>query len=361
MNPVSRRWVYTNNCVPDVGSEDWKDDHHFEVRMEDVPHCVYHAWQIELSESGKTHQQGYMVLSKPVRLSHMVGSCAGVHFEIARGTHEQCLEYVTKNDTRVDGPHAEGQEPKGQGTRSDLARAVQDFRESNYDMVKLAEDHPVSVVKFHRGFEALRSLKAPTARASQFQCFVLYGSARSGKTSHVVSQAKDLYIIPDEDCKWFDGYRGQKQMLLDDYSGRTPLHTLLKLMDRYPLQLPIKGGFVSSQVQTLWITSNYDPMEWMALFYRNESVERGRALLGRMTAIYCSDTPDERPPGWIPLEDRFVPPQSPEEIAPTVIASPISSPVAPPAGQILWIDNSRDDEWPDDCYDVDESNRDCYE
>lgn len=89
---------------------------------------------------------------------------------------------------------------------------------------------------------------------------VLWGGAGTGKTRYAYEHYPDIYSKPIG--QWWDGYTGQKQILLDDYYGYLPYSELLRVLDRYPYQVPIKGGFVQAQWDTVIITSNTPPEKW---------------------------------------------------------------------------------------------------
>lgn len=63
---------------------------------------------------------------------------------------------------------------------------------------------------------------------------------------------------------WFDGYIGQKVLLIDDFYGSIKFHDMLEYMDGYKFQVPIKGGFVWKAWDKVYITSNKHPNEWYA-------------------------------------------------------------------------------------------------
>jgi hypothetical protein len=66
-----------------------------------------------------------------------------------------------------------------------------------------------------------------------------------------------------EGNEWFDGYEGQKLVLFDDFDkGQISFRLLLRLLDRYPMQVPIKGGFVEWCPRVIYITSNLGPARW---------------------------------------------------------------------------------------------------
>lgn len=75
-----------------------------------------------------------------------------------------------------------------------------------------------------------------------------YGSTGTGKTKSAVEEAEEEfkgdYWISHESSSWFDGYQGQGCAILDDIRPNTwPMPTMLRLLDRYKIQVPIKGGF----------------------------------------------------------------------------------------------------------------------
>ena len=81
----------------------------------------------------------------------------------------------------------------------------------------------------------------------------LAGPTGCGKTRLAFGTGEDVWmssVLP-----WFDGYNGEKTAILDDYrSGDLPFNRLLRVMDRYPLQCPNKGGFTTWNPTTIFIT-----------------------------------------------------------------------------------------------------------
>ncbi len=92
----------------------------------------------------------------------------------------------------------------------------------------------------------------------------IYGPTGSGKSrrAHRESEALcpgSVLWLPDQSLRWFDGYNGHKGLVLDDFTGDAELPFLLRLLDRYPLKVPIKGGFMEFVGRIVWITSNFSP------------------------------------------------------------------------------------------------------
>lgn len=86
----------------------------------------------------------------------------------------------------------------------------------------------------------------------------LSGATGTGKSRWVHQNFPDAYWKP---ClgPWFDGYVNQETVVIDDYrvdaKDHTSLRWLLRLVDRYPLQVPIKGAFVNFAAKRVIITS----------------------------------------------------------------------------------------------------------
>jgi len=64
------------------------------------------AWQLELGENGTMHYQGYIVFgeSKTISAARKTPGLESCHMDVRRGTAAQAYAYVTKEDTRIDGP-----------------------------------------------------------------------------------------------------------------------------------------------------------------------------------------------------------------------------------------------------------------
>lgn len=110
---------------------------------------------------------------------------------------------------------------------------------------------------------------------------VYWGNTGLGKTRSVIENATDLWIYPGSG--WFDGYDGHAQALFDDFSGgEFKINYLLKLLDRYPMQVPIKGNFANWAPHEIYLTSNINPRHW----FPNAHPEHVEALFRRLDFIY---------------------------------------------------------------------------
>ena len=140
-----------------------------------------------------------------------------------------------------------------QGARTDWVGAIEKLKEHN--IVEVIEDQPHLLPCIN----ALTKFKSLVSKSSHRDIKVLYvwGKSGSGKTKWAWESYPDLYSKPEG--MWWDGYNGEKTLLLDDFYGDTSgidYSLMLKVLDRYPLSLPVKGGFTPALFTTVIITSN---------------------------------------------------------------------------------------------------------
>jgi len=216
---------------------------------------------IERGESGTEHIQGAITFSDPKRFDAVVRFFQGKfhhapHLEVARNV-DKAFEYCRKDGNII----VDKQSPRRQGQRTDL----QALREA-LDKGGLCEAKrvcPTELIKYPYGCKLYMSILSPIDR-SNFRVLCFIGPAGTGKSTAAMSYNPYLWSNAGQ---WFDGYAGEQTILLDDFSGDSneksiTYHFFCRLADRYPLQLPIKGGFVHACHTTLIITSNTEPESW---------------------------------------------------------------------------------------------------
>ncbi len=232
--------------------------------------CRYIVWQREQEADGTEHFQGYIEFSAPMRFNAVKTMLGGrVHLEVRRGSRVQARAYAMKDDTRLDGPWERGDfDAGGQGRRSDLhavAAAISGGSQSS----DIADAFPVQYIKFNRGIERLVAHHhAAGARDGSRPVTVelLVGPTGTGKSRAACEENQGAFWLsaPAGAAKqvWFDEYNGQDTIVLDDFYGWMPYSFFLRLADRYPLQLPVKGAYVKCCALKIVITSNVGPERW---------------------------------------------------------------------------------------------------
>jgi len=318
----AREWVWTYHCA-----ENWSPDARGALGLEWEAFCTYLCYQPELAPTtGAKHLQGYVCLTTPRTLRGIKQVLfpsplfTGIHLEIARGSKAECRAYSSKDETRAPdagfgfielGRYEDVPDQRGQGARNDIHAATELIRAGG-TLQTVAQEHGEAYVKFHRGFLAFQSAihSGPRVRdaGGVFQpprVFWFYGSTGTGKTLAVfeASGAEEVYSKPGGN-DWWDGYCGQPVVLLDDYRGNWfPFANLLRLLDRYPLQVPFKGGYVPFNSPTIYITC---PVRPEVLYSSMETRTEGSIaqLLRRITEVRLFG--DEPPPPG-PMVDDFNP------------------------------------------------------
>lgn len=256
----SRNYVFTWN-VPEGSAQ-------VEFDASRIPkQCRFFAGQYEIAPStGRLHFQGYVSFHGPVSMAQCVKrlDLPGVHVEPRHGTHKEAYEYVTKVDTRHSGsePFVWGTAPDCSGDRTDLALVEAILRDGGTpdDVVDQAFG---TFVRYHNGILRAWELLGSRHRADPPTCYYFWGPSGSGKSAAAYSLAENdpdrCYFVPmSGKSVWFDGYRPglHRVVVIDDYYANWPFHFLLKLLDRYPLQVPRKGGHLTFNAPYVVITSN---------------------------------------------------------------------------------------------------------
>lgn len=213
--------------------------------------------------TNKSHWQGFVVFKESKTMSAakiFLGKTS--HLEMMKGTHKQAADYCKKEKRFKEF----GTFPR-QGKRNDLEEVVQMVNDGT-DILAIAEQCPMQMIKYGKGILALKAMAdqrlAPEWR--DVNVTVLWGPSGTGKTRTAVESSPDYYI-KDPSNKWFDGYVGQKTLILDEFMPECcPWATLLRWLDGYKLQVETKGGTTFAMWTTVYITSNIPPDKW----YKND-------------------------------------------------------------------------------------------
>jgi hypothetical protein len=111
----------------------------------------------------------------------------------------------------------------------------------------------------------------------------IWGPPRVGKSRLIRDLDDSLYIKPQS--KWWDGYDGEKIVLLDDLDTPCLGHYLKIWTDRYPCSGEIKGGTVKLQHDYFVVTSNYS----IDNLFKDSDEEIRLAVKARFNEVYIPD------------------------------------------------------------------------
>ncbi|AGJ74752.1 replication-associated protein [Dragonfly associated cyclovirus 4] len=221
--------------------------------------CKYGIFGKEVAPTtGTPHLQGYANLIKPMRFSTIKKHLHnGIHIEKANGSDEDNKRYCSKA-----GEIFETGNPQSQGKRNDLQSVVDTIQSGTTNIKQIASLHPTAFIKYFRGIkEYLRSVVPIQPRFFKTEVYYYVGLPGTGKSRTALEEAQahapdSIYYKPRG--LWWDGYQQQKCVIIDDFYGWIKYDEMLKIMDRYPYQVQVKGGFEEFTSEKLWITTNVD-------------------------------------------------------------------------------------------------------
>lgn len=276
---------------------------------DDLPElCCWIKGQEELGEGGLRHFQFVCATTKkttPTRLK--LSFCNEAHIEITRSVAAE--SYVCKEETRI------------AGTQFELG--AKQFKRNNpvdwedvWDKAKEGDLCSIPADIRIRSYHTLKRIRKDYDQApwrDGITCHVFWGVTGSGKSHRMYQEAgRDAYV-KSPTTKWWDGYTGQLNVILDEFRGQIAVEHLLKWLDKYPCCVEEKGGQLALRATSFWISSNKSPDEW----YQELDKPTLQALKRRMRIIEFTrayqeaqnehqeavNVHEEYDPGWL---DRLI-------------------------------------------------------
>lgn len=194
----------------------------------------------------RPHLQGWLQWNNPRQVGEFWLTFGHPHIQPRRGTVEHNQLYTSKEND-----YEEFGTPPNQGKRTDWTTAVEQLRTQRVVDVVDTQPHLLPAI---RALERYQTLARQPPKDRDVRTIYVHGRSGCGKSRSLHQAYPDAYWKPQGD--WWDGYEGQAVVVLDDYYGDQPYAQLLRVLDRYPLRLPVKGGFVPAAFTTVVITSN---------------------------------------------------------------------------------------------------------
>lgn len=292
MEEIKRRdWCFTlNNYTED------------EITQVNGIECKYLVYGKEVGANGTPHLQGYIYF-KNARKFAGVKTCfpQRVHLEAAIASAEKNIAYCKKGNQPkaeyeldgVKGLHygegavvfEKGDPPLSQKEKGDCN--VERYEEAKrMAMEGKLEDIPGDIfIKCYKSLQAIKKDYMDKPQDLDGVCGIwIYGPAGIGKSRKARAEYPGSY---DKMCnKWWDGYQGEKYVLLDDFGKDHSVlgHHLKRWADRYSFIAENKGGALNIRPEKIIVTSQYSIDQiW--------DDQETRDALNRRYVSICLDTP----------------------------------------------------------------------
>lgn len=255
----NRNWCYTLNNYTEE-----------EVTVLKSIDSTYHILGYEVGEKGTPHVQATIRFKNKKTLKQVKKLIPRAHLEVVKDMVAS-IEYCKK-----DGKYDEiGLYKNGRPSKEERIKKNKRLLDSSIPLMDLVEEgilsaHSINGIKKARLIidQENTSYTHDDVRGEWY-----YGPPGTGKSRTARERYPDLYIKAQN--KWFDGYRGETAILLDDLDTGTLGHYLKIWADRYACTGEVKGGTLNLCHRTFIVTSNWTPEElWPDNPKMAEAIER---------------------------------------------------------------------------------------
>lgn len=183
--------------------------------------------------------------------------CPQAHVEPTRSA--AATAYVWKDATALVETRFELGQVRPSGNQVDWEEVVRNAELGNWSAIPAGVRARCTgnLVRIHA--QAAR----PTERATE-PAKAYTGPTGTGKTYRAWRKAKAFGPVywKSSTTKWWDGYAGEENVIIDEFDGQIGIVHLLRWLDVYPCSVEIKGGSTPLRATRFWITSNLSVDEW---------------------------------------------------------------------------------------------------
>lgn len=244
--------------------------------------CNYIVTGNEVGDSGTPHIQGYIEFKDAKSLTSVRKTLGGsAHLETRKGTPQQAADYCKK-----DGNFTERGKMSEQGKRNDLEEIASLVKTGGVQAV--IDEKPEAFIKYGKNIERLSELLMKPRKVKPYVVW-LWGKTGTGKTRIATADNTADYYIWNSSSKWWNGYKQQKRIVIDDYTWdgtENGFRYLLRLLDRYSIQVETKGGMVHINSPEIYITSEFPPQQ---LFEQGNQLDQVVRRIDRLENLAMED------------------------------------------------------------------------
>lgn len=273
----SRAWCWTlNNYTPEEETK---------LQALEVRYLIYGR---EVGDSGTKHLQGYVYFENKKSFRQVKATISPrAHLEKAKGSAKENIAYCSKDGD----VYERGLPPKGSGTTQD--RAERNKLLLSTPLTELVDSGDVSVFSIPTLQKArdIMARQGTTYTHPHCRGVWVYGPPGTGK-SHWAYERFGASLFEKAQNKWWDGYAGEENILLDDFDCAVLGHYIKRWADKWPVSGEVKGSTIALAYKRFIITSNYLPSDlWSEDDAMRKAIER-RFVFKQMLVRYAVDGQD---------------------------------------------------------------------
>ena len=289
----SRKWQITINNPIEKGYT------HDSIKsiLSTMKSIIYWCISDEIGENETYHTHIYLQGRSGIRFSTIRSHFDGGHYEMAKGTAQQNMEYVSKtgkwkdnkkSETSVPGTFEEwGEIPiERQGRRNDLDDVYSMIKDgySDYQILEIMPESILNLEKLDRVRQVIRYEQfKDTFR--DIDVFYVYGNTATGKSRSIMEKYGYSNVFRVTDYRHpFDSYRGQDVVVFEEFRSSFYFSDMLNYLDGYPLELPCRYVNKYACYTKVYIVSNV-PLSQQFLETQVSSPESWAAFMRRIKLI----------------------------------------------------------------------------
>ncbi len=289
----SRKWQITINNPIEKGYT------HDSIKsiLSTMKSIIYWCISDEIGENETYHTHIYLQGRSGIRFSTIRSHFDGGHYEMAKGTAQQNMEYVSKtgkwkdnkkSETSVPGTFEEwGEIPiERQGRRNDLDDLYSMIKDgySDYQILEIMPESILNLEKLDRVRQVIRYEQfKDTFR--DIDVFYVYGNTATGKSRSIMEKYGYSNVFRVTDYRHpFDSYRGQDVVVFEEFRSSFYFSDMLNYLDGYPLELPCRYVNKYACYTKVYIVSNV-PLSQQFLETQVSSPESWAAFMRRIKLI----------------------------------------------------------------------------
>lgn len=231
--------------------------------------------------TGREHDQGYVYFkNERGSLRQVARELGNAHVEMCKGSFEDNCKYCSK-DNNV---REFGERPQ-QGLRTDLIEIYESIRKGYVTVDEVTEEDPMMYHRYGRTLEKLEDIAhRKKFRNWMTECDWIYGKTGTGKSAHAFENYDpSTHFVYANDKGWWDGYKGQEIVIINEFRGQIKYHELLELIDQYPKTVKRRNREPTPFLaRKIIITTPFRPEEIYSNLHINDDLGQ---LLRRITIL----------------------------------------------------------------------------